>query len=127
MTTIVSNLPLSTTNTDSASNTKQFFNTYYQSPVTLSADQIDAVVGFFTSRGFDQTAAVSTASVLLTQAKVENVNVFKILDTLKTLSDVQLSSVVREILNYNRLRISILGYKVDRSDVNHYELRNILA
>jgi hypothetical protein len=123
---MATNLPPNT-NTDSATNTKDFFNSYYTSGISLSASDIDAAVGFFESRGFAVTAANSIAATLLSQSKIENVNVFQIIDTLKTLNDLQLNRVVSEILNYNRLNISILGYRTDNSATTQFESRNVIA
>jgi hypothetical protein len=121
----LTNLPPNTNTTDSATSTKDFFNSYYNAGISLSAGDIDAAVGFFQSRGFDITAANSIAATLLSQSKIENVSVFQILDTLKTLNELQVSRVVSEILNYNRLNISVLGYKVDTSANNQFESRNV--
>lgn len=123
---IRTNLPATDKPKDSASTTKDFFNSYYDKGISLSSTDIDAVVGFFESRGFDISASNSIAATLLSQSKIENVNVFQLLDTLKGLNDLQLSRVVSEILNYNRLRISTLGYKIDTSTQNQYESRNVL-
>jgi hypothetical protein len=120
------NLPINTTSSDSATRLKTFFNSYYQKGIALSAGDVDSVVGFFLSKKFDQTAAETIGATLLTQAKIENVNVNKLVDTLKGLNEPQMNMIVTEILNYNRLRISTLGYKVDNSGLNQYELRNIL-
>lgn len=120
------NLPPNT-NKDSATSTKDFFNSYYNAGITLSAADIDATVGFFQSRGFDVSASNSISATLLSQSKIENVNVFQIIDTLKGLNDLQLSRVVSEILNYNRLNISTLGYKVDTAADNQFEIRNVRA
>lgn len=127
MSTPISNLPPNTENPDSASDAKRFFNTYYQKSITVSSNAIDAAVGFFTNKGFEDSAAKSVASVLLSQAKIDNVDVFVLIDTLKGLNDVQLSRVVTEILNYNRLRISTLGTRIDNSDQIEYEKRNVMV
>jgi hypothetical protein len=49
---------------------------------------------------------------MLNQAKIDNINVFKLLDTLKGLNDATLSSVVTEVLNAYREKSSILGFKL---------------
>jgi hypothetical protein len=114
-------------NTDSATTTKDFFNSYYDAGISLSARDIDATVGFFKSRGFDVSAANSIAATLLSQSKIEQVDVFQLIDTLSGLNDLQLSRVVSEVLNYNRLRISTLGYKIDTTLQNEYERRNVVS
>ena len=117
------NLPPSTASSTN-DEIKAFFDRYFQNEVTFPAAQIDAVVGFFLKRGFDEIAARSTSIVLLTQAKIEGVNPFSIIDTLKGLSDVQLSQVVTEILNTYREKTSALGYKIVNDDETT-ESRNI--
>jgi hypothetical protein len=105
------NLPQQST-TDSSTEVKSFFDKYFKHQITFPSNQIDAVIGFFLKRGFGEDAARSTGIVLLNQARIDNVNVFQLLDTIKTLSDVQLSAVVTEVLNAYRQNISTLGYKI---------------
>jgi hypothetical protein len=105
------NLP-SVEATDSSQEVKSFFDKYFRHQITFPSNQIDAVVGFFLKRGFDDEAARSTGIVILNQARLDDVNVFQLLDTLKGLSDAQLSSVVTEVLNSYRERTSTLGYKI---------------
>ena len=119
-----SNLPVEK-NKDSSQGVKLFFNNYFNEPISFPAGEIDAVVGFFKKRGFDDLASNSTAIILLQQAKIDNVEVFSLLDTLKGLTEIQLSSVVAEVLNYNRQKNSTLGYRQqDTSD--SLEKRNVL-
>lgn len=106
------NLPQSETATDSGTEVKKFFNRYFTEPLTFPASQIDAVVGFFMKRGFSEQSAKSTGIVLMSQARLENVNIFQLLDTLKNLNSAQLSGVVTQVMNSSREKISILGYKI---------------
>ena len=110
---------------ENGSEVKTFFNQYYTKQITFPAAQVDAVVGFFLKRGFADVSAKSTAIVLLTQARQDSVNVFKLLDTLTNLNIVQLSRVVTEVLNASRDRTSILGYKATTFEET-YETRNII-
>lgn len=109
---MTTSLPQQDTATDSSDEVKLFFNRYFTEPVSFPAAQIDAVVGFFLKRGFNELGAKSTAIVLLNQARIDNVNVFQLLDTLKGLQDVQLSNVVTQVMNSSREKISLLGYRV---------------
>jgi len=102
-----------------------FFNNYFSKQLTFPTNQVDAVITFFQKRGFEKEAAITVGTTILQQAKLDSVNVFKLLDTLKGLSEVQLSVVVTEILNYNRSKVSTLGFKRD-STVNKFEKRNIV-
>lgn len=121
---ITSNLPVAS-DVDSGEVVKSFFDKYFIQQMSFPAEEIDAVVGFFQKRGFDSIASNSTATLLLQQARLDSVNVFDLLDTLKGLTEVQLSAVVAEVLNYNRQKTSTLGFrKEDASEL--LEKRNIV-
>ncbi len=125
MSTVRTNLPLPEI-ADSAENTKVFFNTYGTPDIEFNAVDVDAAVSFFTSRGFEQDAALITASVILKQAKVDEMPVRELLDTLKTFEGIQLSALIAEILNNNRTPISTLGFR-QRSVRPDQISRNIAA
>ncbi len=112
-------------NNDSNKQTRLLFDRYFQQQISYSSNQVDSVIGFFKSRGFDELASISVAAVLLQQAKIDNVNVFELLDTLKFYERVQLSNLVTTILNNNRSKISKIGYRLP-NQVNITEARNIL-
>lgn len=121
----MSSLPDSqTTAVDSSTAVKTFFDSYFLKQISFASNEIDAVVGFFQKRGFDQDAAQSTAISILTQAKFENIKPFAVIDTLKGLTDVQLSRVVTEVLNTKREATSALGYSIPYT-ANNFESRNI--
>lgn len=124
--TVITNLPVDRALADSSDAVKSFFNTYFTAEVTFPAEQVDAVVGFFKKRGFDDLAASSTSMILLQQAKIDQVNVFTLLDTLKGLTDVQLSAIVAEVLNYNRQKNSVLGYRQQETG-STLEKRNVIV
>lgn len=124
--TTITNLPVNASLADSSDAVKSFFNTYFTAEVTFPAEQVDAVVGFFKKRGFDDLAANSTSMILLQQAKIDQVNVFTLIDTLKGLTDVQLSAIVAEVLNYNRQKNSVLGYR-QQDTGNTLEKRNVVV
>ena len=119
------NLP-TTSIADNSIGVKQFFDNFFKNQVMFPSNQIDATVGFFLKREFDIESARSTAIVLLNQAKIDNVNVFELLDTLKSLTTIQLSQIVAQVLNTSRDKTSLLGYRV-QPVVNVYESRNILV
>ena len=119
------NLPPKPT-TDNQENTKKLFNTFYQKQLTYPANEVDAVIGFLEERGFEKEAARSTGAVLLQQAKIDNIKVFELLDTLKGLDKIQLSFAVAQVINFNRQKISALGFKVDNT-TSPIEARNIMG
>jgi hypothetical protein len=116
------NLPSNTNNKD----VRQFFDKFFVHEVSFPAGEIDATIGFFMKRGFDLESARSTSIVLLNQARLDNVPVFQLLDTMKGLTDVQLSQIVAQVLNSYREKTSLLGYRV-APVVDTYESRNILV
>ena len=120
------NLPPIESNTDSAAKTKLFFDEYGQAPLEFPANDVEAAIGFFMSNGFDRDAAEITASVVLRQAKFENMPVFELIDQLKVMDGVKLSALVGEISNNNRPSSSALGYKAANSD-DQFKTRNIAA
>ena len=112
--------------TDSADSLKSILDKYFTSSISFPTNQVDAVIGFFENRGFDKTSAQTIGTILMQQARLDDVNVFELLDTLKGWDALKLSAVVTEILNYNRSKISTLGYKIDSSD-SKLEKRNVLV
>jgi hypothetical protein len=115
-----------TTPLDSSTDVKSFFDNFFLHEVSFPAAEIDAVVGFFLKRGFSDISSKSVSIVILNQARNDQVNTFAVLDTLKGLTDVQLSRVVAEVLNSYRENTSILGYKTS-SISDSFETRNILV
>jgi hypothetical protein len=101
-----SNLPINNNNLES---TIQAFDAYYSTPIEINATAYAAMTGYFNSKGFDITAAEAISTIIMRQARQDSYDPMKILDSLRGLSDVELSGIVAEILNYNRLSTSSLG------------------
>jgi hypothetical protein len=120
---LYSNLPLQSS---TANATVQAFDTYYSQPLEIDANTLAAMKGFFGGKGFDSLAAESISIIILKQAKKDGYNPMKILDTLKGLDTVEISALVSEILNYNRVKTSFLGYALQFT-ANEEVQRNILA
>jgi hypothetical protein len=104
----------------------QAYDTYYSTPLEVSASTLDAMKSFFTARGFESIAAESVALVIIKQAKKDNLNPLEILDTLKGLGNAEISALVAEIINYNRFRTSFLGYALAFVETEEVA-RNVLA
>ena len=118
-----SNLPpVASINTDPVGT---YYDEYYSEQLSFPAEQLDAVIGFFQKRGFGSLASQTTAVLLMRQARLDDVDVFKLIDTLSGLSESQLSGIVAQVLNYNRESISVLGFRHDTSG-DELERRNIL-
>jgi hypothetical protein len=111
--------------TDSAAPTREFFNRYFTQSINFPSNQVDAVVGFFENRGFEKAAAASVATVLLEQAKIDSIDIFDLLENLKSFDKTKLTALTTAILNANRSAISKLGYR-ETNVTNTTEARNIL-
>tara|TARA_B100000214_G_scaffold310724_1_gene242587 strand:- start:141 stop:512 length:372 start_codon:yes stop_codon:yes gene_type:complete len=123
----MSSLPSVNATEGSDKKVTQFFDRYYTKSLNFPTNEVNAVLGFFEKRGFASEAAKATSTVLLSQAKLDSVPVFQLLDTLKGLNEAQLSNVVAEILNYNRDKTSSIGYSVSPQTSEKLEQRNILV
>ena len=110
---------------DSAAGTKLYFDSYGEAGLEFAANDVTAAVGFFKAAGYGQDAAATVAMTLLRQAKIDATPITQILDTLTGLKSQQLSQLVSEILNNNRVPTSILGYRT--ADVRPNQTRNIAA
>ena len=113
-------------NEDSATDTLNLFNNYGAYELQFPPTDVEGAVAFFEARGFDRDAAELTAYAMLKQAKIEGMQVFKLLDTLKQMDGLHLSALVGEILNNNRPSTSILGFKFVTA-TKEQQTRNIAA
>jgi hypothetical protein len=126
MTRTYSNLPPTKNNQSSSDSTVKFFDQYYQVPLQIDNNTLIAIQSFFEKRGFEKTAAEYTASIIMSQAKTDNFNASAIIDTLRSLSDGEVSGLVAEILNHNRFKTSALGIFRGINSSDEIQ-RNILA
>ena len=74
-----SNLPR-TDSRDSADTVKSIFNKYFTESISFPSNQVDAVIGFFESRNFDRVSAQTLGTILMQQARIDDVKVFELLD-----------------------------------------------
>lgn len=100
------NLPSQKTTTK----TKQEFQGYQNLKPGTDSSVYNAMTGFFTSRGFGESAAELISETIMYQAKTDGYSAQQIIDGMKSLNELEISSIVAEILNYNRFKSSSLGY-----------------
>ena len=124
--TYYNNVPNTQPATDSATPTMQVFDTYSVAPLNIDAATYDSMIGFFESRGFGEDSARSMSYVIIKQAILDNINPFKLIETLKGLSNVEISNLITEVLNYNRYKTSSLGTASPFSPTEEVA-RNIVA
>jgi len=115
-----------TFNKSNSDDQRKFFNNYFKTEINYNASEVDAVIGYFLKRGFDKLAAINTSSVILQQASIDEVPVFELLDTLNGIDDVQLNNVLAQILNQNRQKTSMLGFR-SKSEQELFDQRNIIV
>lgn len=119
---MASNLPIRNIE-DSAAGTKLFFDSYGEVALEFPAIDVNASQSFFESKGFEKDTALVVSTILLKQAKLDSQPIFKILDSLSGMSNLQLNVLVGEILNNNRVPTSSLGFSTTPVFTN--ETRNI--
>jgi len=85
--------------------------TDYETEYQFNVGEYDSTVAFFVKRGFSRTSAESTAYVILSQAKIDNIKPQQILDQLTKASPALLSELITIILNANRYKSSRLGVR----------------
>ena len=112
-------------NAPTIEDTPEYFNNFYNLNINYNPGEVDAVIGYFLKRGFQKVSAINTASVLLQQAKIDDLNVQELLDTLKGVTEVQLSLIVAQILNFNREKTSVLGFR-DEQQSQLFDQRNVV-
>jgi hypothetical protein len=122
---LYTNIPIEKSGSSSDA-TFKYFDQYYDKPIDLDNNAMLAVKSFFEKRGFEPASAETTAIVILSQAKRDNINPIKIIDTLNGMSNVEISGLVSEILNYHRFKTSSLGISISPISADEIQ-RNILA
>jgi hypothetical protein len=120
-----SNLPSSQSN-QSSDQTVEIFSNYYKEPISLNYSELTAMTGFFQKRGFEPVAAESAATIILVQAAQDGYNAMQVMDTLGGLTSVEISGLVAEILNFNRVKTSLLGTVQDIQPIVDIT-RNVVA
>lgn len=110
---------------DSAAATKLFFDSYGQQPLEFNAVDVDTTMSFFEKRGFAHDASIVVATALLKQAKIDGIPISVILDSLTGFNGIQLSTLVGEVLNNNRVPTSTLGFRTEKVVTN--QTKNISA
>ena len=105
--------------------TQKIFNNYFKNDIGYNASEVNAVIGYFLKKGFDTIAATNTAAIFLQQARIDKIPVFKLIDTLKGLNDIEIDNVISQILNLYRSKTSSIGFKKN-TILSLVEQRNII-
>jgi hypothetical protein len=119
------NLPPKIVTASSSDATNKNIQQYYDVPVQLENTTLTAMKGFLSNRGFSEESAEVISITIMMQAKRDNYNPMTVLDSMKQLQETDLSQLVAEILNFNRLKTSVLGSVQKVTPVDNVK-RNIL-
>ena len=111
---------------NSVENTAREFNNFYSTPTQLEVNSLNAMKGFFESKGFDTKTAENIAVVMITQSIKDNFDPMLIIDSLSGHDQASLNELAAAILNYNRYKSSYLGVGTPITP-NEQISRNILA
>ena len=123
---IYSNLPSPSSVESSSDFTNKALNQYHDLSVQLNHDVTTAMTGMLESRGFSIDSAEMIAITIMVQAKRDGYNPMTVFESIKKLNETDLSQIISEILNYNRLKTSVLGSVQKITTVDNVK-RNIVV
>jgi hypothetical protein len=123
---IYSNLPPATATESSSDLTNKALSQYNDVPVELDHNVMTAMIGMLENRGFSIDSAESISITVMIQARRDGYNPMTVLESMKKLGENDLSQLLSEILNYNRLKTSVLGSVQKITPVDNVK-RNIVA
>ncbi len=106
---IYTNLPLKTETGSSSDLTNKVLSQYNDLPIELNNETLVAMKGLLSNKGFSEESAETISITIMMQAKRDNFNPMNVLDTMKSLNEIEISQFVSEILNFNRYKTSVLG------------------
>ena len=104
----------------------KYFDRYQNQEINFKPSEVDAMIAYFLKRGFEEIAAVNVCIILLKQAAIDDIPGFQLIDTLKGLDNVQLSTVVAAILNNSRTSSSKVGFR-RQQDIELFDERSIIV
>jgi Glu-tRNA(Gln) amidotransferase subunit E-like FAD-binding protein len=119
------NLPAPNKSGSSSDATLKSFQYYNDVPIELNQNTLTAMIGFLESRNFTTESAEVIALTIMVQATREKYNPMSLIESMKTLNETELSTIVAEVLNFNRFKSSFLGSKQAVAPVDNVR-RNIL-
>ena len=122
----LTNLPAAPVTKTTTAQVIQFIDAYSTTPVNLNINDVTALEQFFTSKGFELSAAQNVAYQILVAAKATTYNVQEIIDSLRPYDKIALNDFLINLINYNRSKSSSLGTIVPFSTADHVK-RNILV
>ena len=120
------NLPTKSTAGSSSDQTISQFENYNDKPAELNQATLTAMIGFLENRGFSKESSETISLTILVQAERENFNPMALIETMRKLNDNEMSTIISEVLNFNRFKTSMLGSVQNITPVDNVR-RNIAA
>ena len=93
----------------SATNTTDFFNSFFTQTGGPSENVNDAVVGYFQSVTGDKDSGITLAASVLFTAQQQGITPMELIDEFRRLSPGELNAYLTMFLNINRVGTSLLG------------------
>ena len=107
--------------------TQTYFDGYFQQPVTVSQNEVDAVNAFFLRLTNNNTeAAQAYTGSVLSIASEQKISPVTIIQDFENQDTSKITRRLLTLLNNNRLKTSLLGIK-KTPKTNPYVARNIIA
>lgn len=122
---IYTNLPSNNLMSSSSDLSNNVLTQYNDISVQLDNETLTAIKGLLSSKGFSEESAETIAITIMIQAKRDNFNPMNVLDSMRSLGEIEMSQFVSEILNFNRYKTSVLGSTQKTVPVDFVK-RNIL-
>lgn len=102
--TVYSNLPSTTKEV-----TTQFFEQYFDKQLAISENDLNAILGYFTSRTNNRESAVALGLAVVSGAVEQDLTPMEVLDQFKKLEQKQLDTYLAYFLNLKRYPTSLVG------------------
>jgi hypothetical protein len=120
------NLKAIDTNAINPPEVDQFFNNFFEFPISVSSNVDSAVVAYFEQIAENKESARALASAVIYTAIKQGINPMTALDEFKKIPPGDLNTYTALFLNFERIGTSFLGIK-NRPQQNKYVTRAILA
>ena len=89
--------------------TQNFFEQYFDQRIAISENELNAIIGYFTSRTANKESAEALAVAVLTGSVEQDLSPMEVLDQFKKLSATQIDTYLAYFLNLTRYPTSLVG------------------
>jgi hypothetical protein len=89
--------------------TQAFFDQYFAQQISISENELNAIIGYFSSRTNNKQSAEALAVAVITGSLEQDVPPMEILDQFKKLEQTQIDTYLAYFLNLTRYPTSLVG------------------